>query len=644
MFFSEGYEFGNLILQERVMQNITQEELGEGLYTATLISKIERGEFCPNRLLRDRLLERLGETSYDYETYMEKVDYVEWNMQNRLLCTLESEQFYEAESLLQQYKEQYEEKCVVSKQFYLAMYLQWLERINENTEKKSEEYVSILEQAVKLTIPNIDQKSIQQLVLSPSELNLVLEYIPYEKPKKLKKRYEELFQYMEQKTFDLESRALIDSKLALYFCKYQLEQIEQRKQKKKETIISLLQKALQVCTKGIESLRNHEKVYFAFELLEKKQKILASLLEEEWILSFAQIEQYKKEQEEAKTFFKVLNRLYETYHIPKKTNNYTIFYRRMELYCINDVIRARRKMFQIAPKQLEDICSIRTIRRIENNTFDTQKYIVKQLFHRVHLSIELQHSLIVTKNKKAIHLEKSLRTTINQREYEKAKELVKQLKEMISMKQQINKQYIEYIEVCLAYETKEIEKEEFIQRAIAILEYTMPLKVALRPFGIIQYSNGRTQLEEKYFTNMEITIMYNVAQELKGKEKEQYFLILQQYFEKLEQKVGLPSILGMYGLVMSAIASDMGNQGNYEDSIEINKKMIQQSLQLRHLEYVEKNMYGLMWNEEKIKGLPEKENHERILCMKDCITIDNYNKNKRRENWMRNRLNKILDN
>ena len=186
MFFSEGYEFGNLILQERVMQNITQEELGEGLYTATLISKIERGEFCPNRLLRDRLLERLGETSYDYETYMEKVDYVEWNMQNRLLCTLELEQFYEAESLLQQYKEQYEEKCVVSKQFYLAMYLQWLERINENAEKKSEEYISILEQAVKLTIPNIDQKSIQQLVLSPSELNLVLEYIPYEKQKNLK--------------------------------------------------------------------------------------------------------------------------------------------------------------------------------------------------------------------------------------------------------------------------------------------------------------------------------------------------------------------------------------------------------------------------------------------------------------------------
>ncbi len=108
-------------------------------------------------------------------------------MQNKLLTILESEQFYEAESLLQQYKEQYAEKCVISKQFYLVMYLQWLERINGTEEKHSETYCSILKQAVTLTIPNIEQKSILELVLSVSELNLVLEYISYEKLQKIKK-------------------------------------------------------------------------------------------------------------------------------------------------------------------------------------------------------------------------------------------------------------------------------------------------------------------------------------------------------------------------------------------------------------------------------------------------------------------------
>ena len=142
---------------------------------------------------------------------------------------------------------------------------------------------------------------------------------------------------------------------------------------------------------------------------------------------------------------------------------------------------------------------------------------------------------------------------------------------------------------------------------------------------------------------MEITILYNIAQELEEQEKEQYFYILYQYLESLEEETKLSPILGIYGLVMSAIASYMGNKGKYEESIKINEKIIKCSLQLRHLEYVEKNIYSLMWNKEKRKGLPEKENLERISCMKDCIVIEKYNKNKRRENWMRNRLKDILD-
>ena len=47
-----------------------QEELGEGIYNVALISRIEQGKFLPNKLIRDRLLERLGESSYDYETYI----------------------------------------------------------------------------------------------------------------------------------------------------------------------------------------------------------------------------------------------------------------------------------------------------------------------------------------------------------------------------------------------------------------------------------------------------------------------------------------------------------------------------------------------------------------------------------------------
>lgn len=51
-----------------------------------------------------------------------------------------------------------------------------------------------------------------------------------------------------------------------------------------------------------------------------------------------------------------------------------------------------------------------------------------------------------------------------------------------------------------------------------------------------------------------------------------------------------------------------------------------------------------MWNEEKRKGLSERENPERMLCMQDCIIMDIYNKDKWSEYWFRNRLKEIFEN
>ena len=102
-------------------------------------------------------------------------------------------------------------------------------------------------------------------------------------------------------------------------------------------------------------------------------------------------------------------------------------------------------------------------------------------------------------------------------------------------------------------------------------------------------------------------------------------------------------MLGMYGLIMEGIASDLGNQGKYEESIVINRKIVEESLKWKHLEYVEENVYSLMWNEEKRKGLSEKENPERMLCMQDCIIMDIYNKDKWSEKWFKNKLREILE-
>ena len=636
MVFLDAKEFGNLLKKKRIEYGITQEQLAEGIYNITTISKIEKGELLPEKSIRDRLLERLGENSYCYENYVTAKEYKKWKAELLLLDALDFENLSEAEQQLVQYEKRYKKENKVTYQLYLVLLMQLWKQKNSF----QEDSVKVLEQAVKLTIPKIDTKAISDLVVSVAELNLVLEYVTYKNPDNLKELYQQLIQYIKQKRFDLESQALFCSKVCLYFCNYQWNLLNRCKDKM-QTII-LAEELLEVATQGIESLRNHEKIYFAWELLQIKQQILDFLLAESFLVE--RKERYQKEQEQTKDFFEVIDKLYDTYHIPKQTNLYTIFYRKREVYCINDVIRARRKMFGVRMQDLEDICGVKTMYRIEKKTSKIQIALAQQLFQRFYLSMEMQRASIVTSNEQAIWLEEKFRFILNQKKYEEAMQVLQKLKQMVSMEELINKQYIEYYEQAyLVYKIKNISKEQFIKRAIEILEYTMSIEIALQPLGSISFANGRKQQLEKYFTNQEIRILYNIAQELEGGEKEKYFFILQKYMEYLEQEVTISPILGVYGLVMSAIASYMGNRGEYEASSIINKKIIKQSLKIRHLEYVEKNVYSLMWNEEKKQGLPEKENLERILCMKDCIRIANYNKDQLREDWMRTRLKGVLE-
>ena len=447
MIFLDKSEFGQFLRRKRMEQDFNLANLAEGLCAFQTINKIEQGKSFPKREIRERLIERLGESAYDYENYVEAKDYKEWKLETALLDALNSAEISKAQQLLQAYERKYKKRNVVTQQFYTVMLLQLLEL----KDAKEEEKAAVLEQAVKLTIPNIEEKSISDLILSISELNLVLEYVTYQKHENLKEIYEELFQYIQQDKFDLESRALFCSKLALYFCEYQWEFI---KGEEKAKAIGLAQQLVEKCSKAIEDLRNHKKIYFAWELLQMEQKILSFLLKEKDLCAKENIEYYEKEQEQTKSFLEVLNRLYEVHQISKQTNKYTIFYQKREIYCMNDVIRARRKMFQVSLEELEDICDTKTIRRLENKTTKTQLGVVKRLFHRFHLSTEMERSFIVTSSEKAIRLEQKLRVTMNQREYEKARELLRSLKELISMEELINKQYVEYYDVKIAYGRK----------------------------------------------------------------------------------------------------------------------------------------------------------------------------------------------
>ena len=138
---------------------------------------------------------------------------------------------------------------------------------------------------------------------------------------------------------------------------------------------------------------------------------------------------------------------------------------------------------------------------------------------------------------------------------------------------------------------------------------------------------------------MEVTILKNIANEYGNDTKNVYWEILKEYFEWLEKKCTLAPILGMYGFVMTSVASWLGNIGKFEESNALNKKILRETLRTRSLGYVHRNMYGLLWNDRKQKGLPmEKDDPEWRRGLLDCFTIDKYCKDELRAKNIKKRL------
>ena len=337
---TEENQFGKFLKAQRKLQNITLVQLSEGLLSVSMLSKIERGERVCGKVLQDRLLNRLGESSCEYETYVVRKDYRRWKLQDTILDMIDFGCIKRIEQLLEEYKEIYAEDNKITKQFALIAQVNLMELKGEN----AEDCFLVLQEALKLTIPIGEKKEISDFILSIDELNLILEYVTYQKQIDLKERYLEILRYLETRNFDKESRIKLYPKIVYYLCRYMNEQRKVCTSKKKAR--QMAEEVETISYQVIELLKSEKKLYFALELLQEQLDALDYLLSEEIILSSIKQKRYTKERQQAREFLEAINIMYETYEIPKRTNSYTYFYREYNVYCINRVLRERRKMFQ----------------------------------------------------------------------------------------------------------------------------------------------------------------------------------------------------------------------------------------------------------------------------------------------------------
>ena len=574
MLGNDSWEYCELLKSQLQISNVSIEKLSEGLCSPSMLSRICNGERTANKMMRDRLMQRLGLADDRNENFIFREEYEKWKIRQKIVVLINEEDLVAAEELLDTYEKDISNK--VEQQFCQVMRIQILQVRETETEKIGKLY----ENALKLTVPHIDEKNVNELQLSAQELDLVLEYINYCHSDKLDSRCEELIEYLEKSAMDEQCIAKIMPKIVYYQCRktHDMEQVD---------YAFLLRK----CNVAIEYLREAKRLFFFWELLKEREWLYEKLIDD-----LAQQNECGKLKiisglsEENEQWLDAILEIYRGCGIGPEMKNSCYLYLEKNTSCINDVVRKRRIMLGMTKKQLcEGICSEKTIGRLENTGGKTQLLIVKELFERLKMSGEYQRQDIVTGNPEAYQILEKIVKCGNDRAHELALMELENLERILSTEEPLNKQYIERQKSVTLYQKGEITKDVALQKIREALANT------------VSYESIE-KCAELYLTHGEMTCIQNLAYVQGKQEMNVYYELLIRICEGYERNDEILQNISMYEFAMTSVASVLGNIGEYDKSDNLSKRIIKLCIQCRRLGMIATNMYSVAWNCKEMKG------------------------------------------
>lgn len=589
----------------RQLQDVTLEQVCEGLCSASMMKRIECGDRLPEKQMRDRLMARMGVSIEGYEDYLSTEEHEQWKLRQKLLKSIENKQVTEAEQYLEAYRI-YEKQNSVEAQYCDAMELMILQMQNAPIEKQQ----AVIAHAVWLTMPKIEDGLSEKMLLSEQELNLLTEYVwlreysgnPENEFEWRYKQYQEILHYIERSRLDEFCRAKVYPKVAYYLSELILHKVKTEEN---------LKMGIRICNEAIELLRDSSRLYYIVELVD----VLESLVREyEFCLRKLnrrdELEKLQADLQEKKEWRDIIIELYTEHEVSPYMEHFCHLYWEMESYCIGDVIRIRRQMFGMTKEELcEGICSVKTLTRIEHKKVKTQMPIVRELFERLGLCAEYIREKVLTSDFEVLKLAKEMVWHEINNRIEECERCLNELEEKLSLDIPQNKQFVMYYRYLLKLQKKNISKEEFINKLIEIIEYTIPMDYVMK--------DGERFLSQEEYTYIR-GIGIRAEKELEAKCLE----ILYTICSKEEVASGH---IGKYEFLITSVISHLGNIGEFEESDMLSTKGARQSLAHRRSYILAEMIYNNLWNMQKRRG--EWDEYEKII--EQCMLLSMYNKNRK---------------
>lgn len=624
--------FGIYLKKLRERQGISRELLGEGLCTRQELFRLERGEWEPDYVLREAFLGRLGVGTEDFEYLLNLEEARHLEQRTQILEAVLWNRREEASERLEEYHRVYGERGRekqppavrrLAQQFYLEIkgYL-------EKGRMSREELCCIFRQAAELTLPGFEEKPLEEQVFSFAELDLILEVEQHREGGAMPEYLLKVVEYIKKKSMDGRGRAKIYPKAvcALFWC------LEKSSYGRAACLLGTERERLlwEHCESSLKVLLDNGRMYYLWEILDMREKLLERKLErylwqENWMA--ADTKELLKETQRWKG---TLEQVYKDFQVSAETKDVCFLYMPIEIRSVNEVIRLRRRMLGMTREELcREICSMDTLRRLEDNRKMPQRGIARELLKRLGLPGEYARIELETDSQEAQELFRRLQEKLNLCRWDEAEILLKRLENMIDMEVPWNRQAILSREATVRWRRKEIDKAQYCALKRTALELTVPFTAFL-------------QEGEKFLTHQEQTCIQNM---MKGmNEEEELFLTcmkrFEEYYTPFMEKGIVGTMDGMYALIMGTTGSAYGNRGEYDRADLYNIPIIQGSLRLRRLWGLAHALYTRWWNyEERLKrGIPDDRGLDGIRELTGCLVLCEMAGDRNKELFCRKKL------
>ena len=593
---------GKLLKNIRTEENISLNDLSLGLMSVSQLSKVESGERTIDKNVRDRLLERLGIAKELYENLLDICDYEEWDYKRKILSAIREKDTKGAACFLAEYETKLDEDDKINYQFILVMRGEVLKQEDAAREGLADCY----QKAILLTVPEPEKIWNKKRPLSALEINLLLEALFYGNETEHLHKYRVLMDYIDNGHYDEITKVKIYPKIVYYYLKKQLSY-------QKSWTVETQTENLNICKKAVDMLRDAARAYYLVELLEIETEILGDKAASE------------------KELLSIMVELYTEYNVPAYMQDCTYLYQQNSVYAMYEVLRNRRAMLGLTQEQLcEEICSVKSLRRAEKGQTDMQMESVRKILNRLGLSGQMQWGRLITNNRDIIEDTDKLIECMNNRDYVMAHKRLEKLKLKASIDIPQNKQFFMERQALLDLNQGRISKKEFTEREKEALRCTLPVENLLKQ-------------EDIYITEREAICIRNGWRGMEEKEKREAIRFLLKFYEKNTLDNEVSDVISMYEFVTEGAVEELGNMGEHEWAVEIDRKTIKASLTYRRVWDIHYKLYDIWWNENEIMKREGREINvgETRHVLKDCVILSHYAKAIYYENVYRNKLEKL---